>query len=150
MGTLFEYEGKYGAALSAKEDALKAFRELQDTGFWMGEILSGTGHSQAMLGRSDAAQTQLAEASKLAEKLQNKALTAQILNFQGDRLFYLGDAKGARPLYEQAIQTASRPETNASSCSLRSTSRRPRLPRGAPNRRSRDSRNWPNNPTRSA
>jgi eukaryotic-like serine/threonine-protein kinase len=108
MGTLFEYEGKYGAALSAKEDALKAFRELQDSGFWMGEILGGTGHSQAMLGRSDAAQTQLAEALKLAEKLQNKALTAQILNFQGDRLFYLGDARAARPLYEQALQTASK------------------------------------------
>ncbi len=108
MGTLFEYEGKYGAAVSAKEDALKAFRELQDSGFWMGEILSGTGHSQAMLGRSDAAQTQLAEALKLSEKLQNKALMAQILNFQGDRLFYLGDAKGARPLYEQALQTASK------------------------------------------
>ena len=108
MGTLFEYEGKYGAALSAKEDALKAFRELQDSGFWMGEILSGTGHSQAMLGRSDAAQTQLVEALQLAEKLQNKALAAQILNFQGDRLFYLGDAKGARPLYEQALQTASK------------------------------------------
>ena len=74
----------------------------------MGEILSGTGHSQAMLGRSDAAQTQLAEALKLAEKLQNKALTAQILNFQGDRLFYLGDARAARPLYEQALQTASK------------------------------------------
>jgi len=107
MGTLFEYEGKYGAALGAKEDALKAFRELQDGGFWMGEILSGTGHSQAMLGRSDAAQT-LAEALKLAEKLQNKALTAQILNFQGDRLFYLGDARAARPLYEQALEAASK------------------------------------------
>ena len=108
MGTLFEYEGKYGAAVSAKEEALKAFQELKDSGFWMGEILSGTGHSQAMLGRSDAAQTQLAEALKLSEKLQNKALTAQILNFQGDRLFYLGDARAARPLYEQALQTASK------------------------------------------
>ena len=99
MGTLFEYEGKYGAAVGAKEEALKAFRELKDSGFWMGEILSGTGHSQAMLGRSDAAQTQLAEALKLSDKLQNKALTAQILNFQGDRLFYVGDARGrAAPL----------------------------------------------------
>ncbi len=108
MGTLFEYEGKYGAALGAKEDALKAFRELQDGGFWMVEILSGTGHSQAMLGRSEAAQTQLVEALKLAEKLENKALTAQILNFQGDRLFYLGEARAARPLYEQALQAASK------------------------------------------
>ncbi len=108
MGTLFEYEGKYGAAISAKEEALKAFQELKDSGFWMGEILSGTGHSQAMLGRSDEAKAQLAEALALSEKLQNKALTAQILNFQGDRLFYLGDARGARPLYEQALQTASK------------------------------------------
>ena len=108
MGTLFEYQGQYGAAVSAKEEGLKAFQELKDSGFWMGEILSGTGHSQAMLGRSDAAQTQLAEALKLSEKLQNRALTAQILNFQGDRLFYLGDARAARPLYEQALQTASK------------------------------------------
>ena len=108
MGTLFEYEGQYGAAVDAKEEALKTFQELKEGGFWMGEILSGTGHSQAMLGRSDEAQMQLAEAWQLSEKLQNKALTAQILNFQGDRLFYLGDAKAARPLYEQALQTASK------------------------------------------
>ena len=108
MGTLFEYEGQYGAAVNAKEEALKAFQELKDSGFWMGEILSGTGHSQSMLGRSDAAQVQLAEAMKLSDKLQNKALTAQILNFQGDRLFYLGDARAARPLYERALQTASK------------------------------------------
>jgi tetratricopeptide (TPR) repeat protein len=108
MGTLFEYEGQYGAAVSAKDEALKAFRELKDNGFWMGEILSGTGHSQAMLGRSDEAQAQLAEALTLSEKLQNKALTAQILNFQGDRLFYVNDASAARPLYEQALQAASK------------------------------------------
>ena len=108
MGTLFEYEGKYGAAVNSKEEALKAFQELKDSGFWMGEILSGTGHSQAMLGRSDAAQAHLAEALKLSEKLQNKALTAQILNFQGDRLFFAGDARAARPLYEQALQTAAK------------------------------------------
>jgi len=108
MGTLFEYEGQYGAAVNAKEEALKAFQELKDSGFWMGEVLSGTGHSQAMIGRSDAAQALLAEASKVADTLQNKALTAQILNFQGDRLYYLGDARAARPLYEQALQTASK------------------------------------------
>ncbi len=51
MGTLFEYEGQYGAAVNAKEEALKAFQDLKDSGFWMGEILSGTGHSQAMLGQ---------------------------------------------------------------------------------------------------
>jgi serine/threonine protein kinase/tetratricopeptide (TPR) repeat protein len=108
MGTLFEYQGKYGAALDAKEEALKAFQALKDQGFWMGEILSGTGHSQAMIGRSDAAREQLAEALKVSDKLQNKALAAQILNFQGDRLFYLGDVKAARPFYERALQTAAK------------------------------------------
>jgi eukaryotic-like serine/threonine-protein kinase len=108
MGTLFEYQGQYGAAVDAKEEALKAFQALKDEGFWMGEILSGTGHSEAMIGRSDAAQAQLAEALKISDKLQNKALRAQILNFQGDRLFYVGDVKAARPLYEQALQTASK------------------------------------------
>jgi eukaryotic-like serine/threonine-protein kinase len=108
MGTLFEYQGKYGAALDAKEEALKALQALKDEGFWMGEILSGTGHSQAMIGRSDAAKLQLAEALKVSDKLQNKALAAQILNFQGDRLFYLGDVSAARPLYERALQTATK------------------------------------------
>jgi tetratricopeptide (TPR) repeat protein/tRNA A-37 threonylcarbamoyl transferase component Bud32 len=108
MGTLFEYQGQYGAAVSAKQEALKAFQELKDRGFWMGEILSGTGHALAMLGRSDEAQKQLAEALKLAGELQNKALTAQILNFQGDRLYYRGDARAAQPLYEQALQAASK------------------------------------------
>jgi serine/threonine protein kinase/tetratricopeptide (TPR) repeat protein len=108
MGTLFEYQGQYGAAVNAKQEALKAFQELKDRGFWMGEILSGTGHALAMLGRSDEAQKQLAEALKLSVKLENKALTAQILNFEGDRLFYRGDAKAAQPLYEQALQAASK------------------------------------------
>jgi eukaryotic-like serine/threonine-protein kinase len=108
MGTVFEYQGKYGAALDAKEEALKALQALKDEGFWMGEILSGTGHSQAMIGRSDAARAQLVEALKVSEKLQNKALEAQILNYQGDRFFYLGDIKAARPLYDRALQTAAK------------------------------------------
>jgi tetratricopeptide (TPR) repeat protein len=110
MGTLFEYQGQYGAAVNAKLEALKTFQELKDRGFWMGEILSGTGHALSMLGRSDEAEKQLTEALQVAGELQNKALTAQILNFQGDRLFYRGDAKAAQTLYEQALQTASKTE----------------------------------------
>jgi serine/threonine protein kinase/tetratricopeptide (TPR) repeat protein len=106
MGTVFEYQGKYGAALDSKEEALKTFRELKEEGFWMGEILSGTGHAETMIGKSDAAQSQFTEALKVSDKLQNKALEAQILNFQGDGLFYLGDLKAARPLYERALRAA--------------------------------------------
>jgi tetratricopeptide (TPR) repeat protein len=108
MGTLFEYQGQYGAAVNAQQEALKALQELKIHGFWMGEIQSGAGHALAMLGRSDEAERQLAEALKLAGDLKNRALAAQILNFQGDRLYYRGDARGAQALYEQALQTASK------------------------------------------
>ncbi len=38
----------------------------------MGEILSGTGHASRMLGRSDEAQKELAEAMKIAERAQEQ------------------------------------------------------------------------------
>jgi tetratricopeptide (TPR) repeat protein len=106
MGTIFEYQGRYGAALKSKEEALKAFRELQDRSFWMGEILSGYGHSLAQVGRYDEAQKNLGEAEKLAQELQNKTLLAQIYDFEGDVFFYRGDIKSAAGLYAKAGETA--------------------------------------------
>jgi tetratricopeptide (TPR) repeat protein len=107
MGTIFEYQGRYGAALKSKEDALKTFRELQDHGFWMAEILSGYGNSLSQVGRYDEAQKNLAEAMSLARELQNKTLVVQILNFQGDTLYYRGDIKTAAGLFSQALAATS-------------------------------------------
>jgi tetratricopeptide (TPR) repeat protein len=42
MGTLFDYQGRFGAAINSKQDALKTFRDLKDRTFWMAEILGGT------------------------------------------------------------------------------------------------------------
>jgi tetratricopeptide (TPR) repeat protein len=39
--------------------------------------------------------------------LDNHVLIAQTLNAQGDRLYYLGDRRGARALFDQAAQEAS-------------------------------------------
>jgi tetratricopeptide (TPR) repeat protein len=108
MGTLFGYQGRYGAALTSKEEALKTFRELQDRSFWLAEILSGYGSSLSEIGRFEEAQKNLDEALSLARELRNQALTAQILSFQGDVFFYRGELKPAGALYEQALQTASR------------------------------------------
>jgi tetratricopeptide (TPR) repeat protein len=102
MGTIFEYQGRYGAALKSKEEALKTFRDLHDRSFWMGEILSGYGHSLSQVGRYDEAQKNLAEAQTLAQELKNKTLSAQILNFQGDGFYYRGDIHSAADLFSKA------------------------------------------------
>ena len=107
MGTLFEYQGRYGAAVNAKEEALKTFRELQDRSFWMAEILGGYGNALALIGRGDEAQKSLEEGLRLARELKNQTLVAQTLNFQGNSFFYRGDFKSAKPLYQQALQVAS-------------------------------------------
>src|SRR5260370_8227211 len=83
MGTIFEHQARYGAALKSKEEALKTFRELQDRGFWMAEILSGYGNSLSQVGRYDEAQKNWPEAMALPRELQNKTFFPQILTFPG-------------------------------------------------------------------
>jgi tetratricopeptide (TPR) repeat protein len=107
MGTLFEYQGRYGAALKSKEEALKTFRELKDRSFWMAEILSGYGHSLSQMGRYEEAQKSLDEAQSLARELHNNTLIAQILNFQGNAFFYRGDIRSAANLFSQALAATS-------------------------------------------
>ncbi len=108
MGTLFEYQGRYGAAVNAKEEALKTFRVLQERSFWLGEVLSGYGSALSQIGRGDEAKQSLDEALDVAREVKNPVLVAQTLNFQGERLFYRGDFKNARSLFEQAQQAAAR------------------------------------------
>jgi len=107
-GAIFEYQGRYGAALKSKEEALKTFRDLKDRSFWMGEILSGYGSTLAQIGRGNDAQSSLDEALGIAREIGNHVLIAQTLNAQADRLYYGGDTKAARPVYDQALQEASR------------------------------------------
>ena len=106
MGALFGHQGRFGAAIKAKEEALKAFTELQDRTYWMAEVMSGYGKSLADAGRFDDAQKPLADALSLAREVKNDGLIAQALDFQGESLFYRGDFKGARNLYEQALPFA--------------------------------------------
>jgi tetratricopeptide (TPR) repeat protein len=106
VGTLFEYQGRYGASLSSKEEALKTFRELGDSGFWLVEMLSGHGDALSEVGRFDEARKVLNDALARARELKNQVLVGQTLNYLGDTYYYAGDLAAARPLYEQALQTA--------------------------------------------
>jgi tetratricopeptide (TPR) repeat protein len=108
LGTLFDYQGRFGAAVNAKQDALKTFRDLKDKTFWMAEMLGGSGEALILAGRGDEAKSNLDEALRLSHELKNDGMVAQTLDFQGDAFFYRGDYKSARLLYEQALQAATR------------------------------------------
>jgi len=107
LGTLFGDQGRYGAALSAQEDALKTLRELQDRSIWLPQILGWYGNALAQLGRSDDAQKSLEEAMNVARELKNLAPTPEIRTYQGDNAFYRGDYQAAAALYDEALKAAS-------------------------------------------
>jgi eukaryotic-like serine/threonine-protein kinase len=107
MGILFGYQGRYAAALSSQQDAVKTMRELQQNGFWLIEILTNYGRALAEIGRSDDARKSLDEALNDARALKNDAKVAQALSDEGDSYYYQGDYKSALPFYAQAVQAAS-------------------------------------------
>ena len=107
LGTLYGYQGRYGAALNSEQEALKTFRELQERSPTMAEMLSSYGGALAEAGRWEEAQKTLDEALNLARELKSQPVVAQTLNFQGDSAFYRGDLKSAQALYGQALEMAS-------------------------------------------
>jgi len=106
MGILFDYQGRFGAAINSKQDALKTFRDLKDRTFWMAEILGGYAETLTLTGRGQESQAYLDEALNLSRELKNDGLVAQTLAFQGDTSYYRGDSKSARSYYERAVQAA--------------------------------------------
>jgi tetratricopeptide (TPR) repeat protein len=108
LGTMLYYQGRFGAALNSKQDALKTFRELKDRTLWMVEIEAEYGQALTLAGRSEEAKTYLNEALSLARELKNEGWVSEILSYQGESAYYRGDSKSARALYEQALQTATR------------------------------------------
>jgi eukaryotic-like serine/threonine-protein kinase len=108
LGIMFDYQGRFGAAVNSKQDALKTFQGLKDRTSWMAEILSGYGEALILAGRGEEAAPYLNDALSLARELKSDGFVAQTLGFQGDAAYYRADAKSARALYEQALQAATR------------------------------------------
>ena len=108
LGTLFDHQGRFGAAIKSKQDALKTFGELKDKSFWMAEIQGGYGEALVLAGHGEEAKTHLDNALSLAHELKNDGEVSQALAFQGDAAYYHGDSKSARALYEQALLGATR------------------------------------------
>ena len=106
LGKIFAFQGRYGAALTSQKEAFNDWKDLGERGFWLPEMQAAYGYALILIGRGDEAQKDLEQALGMARDLKNNPLVARILNFQGDRLFYRGDFKAARPFYEQASQVA--------------------------------------------
>jgi tetratricopeptide (TPR) repeat protein/predicted Ser/Thr protein kinase len=108
MATVFRYQGRYDAAATSDEEALKAYRELNERSSSMAEALNGYGQTLAILGRSEESDKALQESLALAREIKDDANVSQALNYQGERALYAGDLKSAKSLFDQALQTAER------------------------------------------
>ena len=108
LGIMFDYQGRFGAAVNSEHDALKTFQDLKDRTTWMTDIEDGYGRSLILAGRGEEAKTSLDDALSLAREQNNDGLASQTLTLQGDAAYYRGDSKSARALYEQALQAATR------------------------------------------
>ena len=106
LGTVFGFQGRYGAALASKEEALKTLRDIKDQSFWMADALAGYGNALAAIRRHDEARDNLEQALHLSRDLKDPNETAVVLGFLGDNAFYAGDLVAARQFYVQASQSA--------------------------------------------
>ncbi len=108
LGTMLDFQGRFGAALKSKQEAFKTFSDLKDKTTWMAEVGGGYGEALVLAGRSDDAKPYLNDALSLSRELKNDGMVAQTLAYQGDAAYYRGDSKSARALYEQALEAATR------------------------------------------
>ena len=108
LGVMYDFQGRFNAALNSKLQALKTFQELKDKTYFMAEIQGGYGETLILTGRAEEAKPYLDEALNLSRDLKNDGMIAQTIAFQGDAAYYSGDLKVARTLYEQALQAANR------------------------------------------
>ena len=106
LGVMFDQQGRFGAAVNSKHDALKTLQDLKDKSPTLTEVEGGYGKSLVLAGRADEAKAPLADALSLAREQKNDGLVSQTLGFQGDAAYYASDFKSARSLYEQALQSA--------------------------------------------
>jgi serine/threonine protein kinase/tetratricopeptide (TPR) repeat protein len=106
VGSVFEYQGRVGPAVGALQDAVKAFREAGDRSITMAQSLNDLVGALARSGRGTESAGLLEEARGLARNLKNDALSAALLNTEGDVHFYQGDLKSAKDFYQQARRLA--------------------------------------------
>ena len=108
LGILFDYQGRFGAAVKSEQDALKTFRDMKDRSTWMARILNATAEALILAGRGAEATSDIDESLKLSRELKNDSVLAQTLGVLGDAAFYNENFKAAQASYTEALQAAKR------------------------------------------
>jgi tetratricopeptide (TPR) repeat protein len=108
LGKLFGYQGRFDPALTTTKLAYEAIQRTQEKSDWRVVLAAEYGSALSNLARAEEARKVLDEAAALARELGIDQLHSLVLNYTGDLLFYLGDLKGARTSYEQALQVATK------------------------------------------
>ena len=104
LGTLFGYQGRYGAAVGAQQDAVKGLTDAKEQGFYSTEVLTAYGYALAQAGRGDEAAKALADALNAARADKNQPQIGTALTYQGDNAYYRGDLKAAAAAYQESMQ----------------------------------------------
>ena len=108
IGALYADQGKYGQALSALQESLKDYQQVNDHTWMMVEAMARYGNVLSEVGRWNEGQTSLNDAVKLASDVKNDVVLSQALNYLGDSYFYQGDYGAAKPQYERALEVATK------------------------------------------
>jgi tetratricopeptide (TPR) repeat protein len=107
LADLFAAQGRLGAALSAEQDALTNAQQLErESGALLAEIQADYASILNRLGRSQEAEKILDGSLSAVRSAHNDALTAKVLNFQGEGFYYRGDFRSAQPLFARSQQSA--------------------------------------------
>ncbi|MBS1823386.1 MAG: tetratricopeptide repeat protein [Acidobacteria bacterium] len=120
MGLIFADEGRYGAAVKSIQDSLNALKNLGDQK--ARDYLSLQNELAVTLARAgsfDEAAAALEPAQAAARSLKNEALSAQILNTQGELALYRGNLSEARQFFQRALQTLGRSNDRSTAARLR-------------------------------
>ncbi|MGD8330236.1 MAG: tetratricopeptide repeat protein [Acidobacteriota bacterium] len=105
-GTIFGYQGRFGAARDSLAEAVTALDASGEEGYWRFIITAHSGLAKAQDGAVEEAVADLGGALAMARDIDNPALIAQALNFQGLNLLYRDRADDARAVFQEALQQA--------------------------------------------
>jgi len=108
IGLVLLYQGRFGPAIDAMQDAAKGNRASGERSAQTVELLNDLADALAQSGRGSESGPLLQEAQGIANGFKNEDLRAELLNTQGDVRRYDGDWKSAKGFYDQAALAASR------------------------------------------